>query len=101
MAKQGPLSGQQVANKYRLREPLGSGGMDTVYKAQDTRLNSLVAVKVMSPAGPGASDLQQFTQLFQAEALLLMDRKPENERSIQQVAVEAGREEASFRDMCG
>ena len=72
MAEQGSLSGQQVANKYRLAELLGSGGMGAVYKAQDTRLHRPVVMKVMSPAGPvSAADLQHFTQLFQAEALRL------------------------------
>ena len=92
MAKQGPLSGQQVAQKYLLGELLGSGGMGAVYKAWDTRLQRPIAFKVMSPASPvSEADLQQFTQLFQAEALRLASLKHSGIPHIYDHFEEAGR----------
>ena len=34
---------------YQLVEKIGAGGMGEIYKAQDSRLNRLVAVKILSP----------------------------------------------------
>jgi eukaryotic-like serine/threonine-protein kinase len=41
-------SGRCLAGRYELREPIGSGGMASVWLAEDARLGRLVAVKLLS-----------------------------------------------------
>jgi eukaryotic-like serine/threonine-protein kinase len=50
-------------NRYRLLEPIGEGGMATVYRALDTRLGRTVAVKILHPEyGRDQPFVQRFTQ---------------------------------------
>ena len=56
---------QLVDNRYRLRQPLGSGGMAEVFLAHDDILDRDVALKVMS--GRYAGD-DEFVERFRREA---------------------------------
>ena len=38
---------EQIANRYEILSLIGQGGMADVYKAKDTILNRIVAIKVL------------------------------------------------------
>src|SRR5688572_23556709 len=61
-------SGQILAGRYRIEEKLGEGGMGAVYKAHDTKLDRLVALKLMRAAN--VRDADAVTR-FQREAKAL------------------------------
>jgi serine/threonine protein kinase len=59
------LTSRSRLGPYEILSALGSGGMGEVYKAGDTRLDRLVAIKVLG--GALAAD-QQFHERFEREA---------------------------------
>jgi CheY-like chemotaxis protein len=48
-----------LAGKYRLRNPLGTGGFGTVYRASHVELERDVAVKVLNPALSSSSEARE------------------------------------------
>jgi serine/threonine protein kinase, bacterial len=61
----GPLEGILLDGRYLLQTPIAIGGMSTVYRALDTRLDRPVAVKVMESRYAGDP---QFLTRFKLEA---------------------------------
>ena len=63
-----PIVGDVLAGRYRIDAPIGVGGMASVYRAADLRLERVVAVKVLLP-NLAADPI--FAQRFEREALAL------------------------------
>ena len=59
------MSAVEIAGRYRLEGRLGSGGMSTVHRAVDTRLERPVAVKLLAEH---LADDETFVSRFQREA---------------------------------
>ncbi|MEU8624023.1 Stk1 family PASTA domain-containing Ser/Thr kinase [Streptomyces sp. NPDC048669] len=58
---QDPLVGQLLDGRYRVDARIAVGGMATVYRAMDTRLDRVLALKVMHPAlAADASFVERF-----------------------------------------
>ena len=58
----------KVIDSYQIQSVLGKGGMGVVYKAMDTSLDKVVALKVMNPH---LSEDERFLGRFKSEAKAL------------------------------
>ena len=82
------MIGETLASHYRVLEELGAGGMGTVYRAEDLRLQRSVAIKVLSKdllAEPGA------LEWFKREARVAAGLNHPNICTIHDVGDDAGR----------
>src|ERR1700746_1822768 len=60
-----PLTSGTKLGPYEIQSPLGTGGMGEVYRARDTRLDRIVAIKILPTH---LSDNPEFRPRFEREA---------------------------------
>ena len=74
-----PRVGSKVANRYEVIDLIGEGGFAVVYRARDTHLGGLVALKVLEPS---KSMDQAFTKRFEQEINLVRELRQHNSIKI-------------------
>jgi len=65
-----PDQGGLFENKYKILDRIASGGMGTVFRAEQLGLNRLVAIKVLQTANVSDKTVQRFQQEAQSLAKL-------------------------------
>jgi serine/threonine protein kinase len=81
------LRGSELDGRYRLSEPVGRGGMATVWRARDTRLGRDVAVKLIAEARlsePG------FIERFEREAQIAAHLSHPNLVTVHDLRIDSG-----------
>ncbi|MEV8374951.1 protein kinase [Kribbella sp. NPDC056861] len=63
-------STQLIAERYRLGDSIGRGGMGVVYRATDEVLGREVAIKLLLPTREGATAIERFRREARAAAML-------------------------------
>jgi serine/threonine protein kinase len=70
--------GSIIDNRYKIVQHIATGGMGAIYKGEDTRLNTMVAIKEMLDFFKNPDDRTYATQRFREEALILADLRHSN-----------------------
>ncbi|MBF7095853.1 Stk1 family PASTA domain-containing Ser/Thr kinase [Alkalibacter mobilis] len=79
------MEGKKLLNRYQIMELIGQGGMALVYKAKDTLLNRVVAVKVLKSE---FNENEQFIKKFKRESQAAASLSHNNIVSVFDVGVE-------------
>ncbi len=61
------MMGMTLHDRYRIDAEIGHGGMGTVYRAYDTLLDRVVAIRVLSSATLGTQGRRVTAIVFRAE----------------------------------
>ena len=92
-----PAVGDLLADRYRIGARLGAGGMGTVWRAHDVRLDRDVAVKVLMPSFAGDPVL---TERFDREARALAAVASPYVIAIHDVVTTAGSDPFLVMELC-
>jgi len=80
--------GELISDRYRIEDRLGSGGMSSVFRAQDTILERTVAVKILAEH---LSDDDRFVARFRREALAVAKLVHPNIVQVYDTGLDGGR----------
>ncbi|MFH2050069.1 MAG: protein kinase [bacterium] len=81
------LSPGKILSHYEIIEKVGAGGMGEVFKAKDTRLDRMVAIKILPPTVAANPDLKQ---RFEREAKTISSLNHPNICTLHDVGYEEG-----------
>lgn len=92
------MTEQRCIGKYEILDELGRGGFAVVYKARDTTLDRIVALKVLNPQ-PASSP--KFVQRFYREAQAAAKLDHPHIVTIYEVGEEAGEHYLAMKLLTG